>query len=47
METEYTDPLDADEQYWNVTVQCNRRITADDWFQDVRHLELLSERALE
>ena len=46
-ETESTDPLDADQKYWDVTVQCNRRITAEDWFQDVRHFEFLSERCLE
>ncbi|KAH0834168.1 hypothetical protein J3R83DRAFT_11474 [Lanmaoa asiatica] len=46
-ETKCTDPLDADQKYWDVTVQCNRRITADDWFQDVRHLEFLSERDLD
>ena len=47
VDTECTDPLDADQKYWEVTVQCNRRITAEDWFQDVRHFEFLSERDLE
>ena len=46
-ETECTDPLDADQKYWDVMVQCNRRITAEDWFQDVRHFEFVSERDLE
>ncbi|KAF8441065.1 riboflavin synthase domain-like protein [Boletus edulis BED1] len=46
-ETACTDPLDADQKYWDVTVQCNRRITAEDWFQDVRHIELVSERDLD
>ena len=46
-ETECTDPLDVDKKYWDVTVKCNRRITAEDWFQDVRHFEFLSERDLE
>lgn len=46
-ETECTDPLDTDEKYWDVTVKSNRRITADDWFQDARHFEFLSERDLE
>jgi len=39
--------LDVDDKYWDATVQCNRRITADDWFQDVRHFEFLSERDLD
>ncbi|KAF9231055.1 hypothetical protein BU15DRAFT_90988 [Melanogaster broomeanus] len=46
-ETKISDPLDADPCYWDVTVQCNRRITADDWFQDVRHFELLSDQDLD
>ncbi|KAI9463486.1 riboflavin synthase domain-like protein [Boletus coccyginus] len=46
-ETECTDPLDADQKYWDVIVQCNRRITAEDWFQDVRHFEFVSERDLD
>ncbi|KAI3614119.1 nadph dependent diflavin oxidoreductase 1 [Moniliophthora roreri] len=33
------DPLDTDENYHAATVKCNKRITAQDWFQDVRHLE--------
>ncbi|KAH7888220.1 hypothetical protein F5I97DRAFT_1806465 [Phlebopus sp. FC_14] len=41
------DPLGADQNYWDVTVQCNRRITAENWFQDVRHFEFLSDRDLE
>lgn len=45
--TECENPLDTDQKYWEVTVQCNRRITAKDWFQDVRHFEFLSERDLE
>jgi len=36
-------PFDADQTYFDVTVRCNRRITAEDWFQDVRHLELVSD----
>ncbi|KIK93213.1 hypothetical protein PAXRUDRAFT_829176 [Paxillus rubicundulus Ve08.2h10] len=47
LETECLDPLDADRGYWNATVQCNRRITADDWFQDVRHFEFLSDQNLD
>ena len=35
-----TDPLDEDEKYHTVTVRKNDRITAADWYQDVRHIEL-------
>ncbi|KAH7924413.1 riboflavin synthase domain-like protein [Leucogyrophana mollusca] len=34
-------PLDLDRSYHKATVKCNRRITAEDWFQDVRHLEFV------
>ncbi|KAH9919058.1 riboflavin synthase domain-like protein [Fomitopsis serialis] len=33
-------PLDDDPQHYTATVSCNRRITAEDWYQDVRHFEL-------
>jgi sulfite reductase alpha subunit-like flavoprotein len=33
------DPLEAEHNYFKAVVSCNRRITADDWYQDVRHLE--------
>jgi sulfite reductase alpha subunit-like flavoprotein len=33
------DPLVTDNNYHTATVKCNRRITADDWNQDVRHFE--------
>jgi len=33
------DPLKTDIQYRKATVQENRRMTATDWYQDVRHLE--------
>lgn len=33
------DPLVTDNNYHTGTVRCNRRITADDWNQDVRHFE--------
>ncbi|TFK27310.1 riboflavin synthase domain-like protein [Coprinopsis marcescibilis] len=33
------DPLEADKRYYAATVQANRRITAADWYQDVRHFE--------
>jgi hypothetical protein len=33
------DPLEADAAYHSATVKCNERITAKDWYQDVRHLE--------
>ncbi|KAG1894003.1 riboflavin synthase domain-like protein [Suillus fuscotomentosus] len=31
------DPLDEDTKLHTASVKCNRRITAEDWFQDVRH----------
>ncbi|EPS94182.1 hypothetical protein FOMPIDRAFT_1153432 [Fomitopsis schrenkii] len=34
------DPLENDPQSHIATVSCNRRITAEDWYQDVRHFEL-------
>ena len=34
------DPLHSDTTHYTATVSCNRRITADDWYQDVRHFEL-------
>ncbi|KIJ64288.1 hypothetical protein HYDPIDRAFT_133001 [Hydnomerulius pinastri MD-312] len=45
--TRCVDPLDLDESYWDATLQCNRRITAVDWFQDVRHFEFASDRDLD
>ncbi|CDO69942.1 hypothetical protein BN946_scf184836.g16 [Trametes cinnabarina] len=33
------DPLVADREYHLATVTCNRRLTAEDWYQDVRHFE--------
>ena len=33
------DPLQVDLQYHKGTIKANRRITAPDWYQDVRHLE--------
>ncbi|KZT67892.1 riboflavin synthase domain-like protein [Daedalea quercina L-15889] len=36
----YQHPLDDDPQHYTATVSCNRRITAEDWYQDVRHFEL-------
>lgn len=33
------DPLTEDPDYHNATLKSNTRITASDWFQDVRHLE--------
>ncbi|KAI5984237.1 riboflavin synthase domain-like protein [Pisolithus marmoratus] len=38
------EPYEADSNYFDVTVRCNRRITAEGWFQDVRHFELVSDR---
>lgn len=34
------DPLKTDLKYHRGTVKKNQRITAEDWYQDVRHLEL-------
>lgn len=34
------DPLGEAHDYHLATVRCNDRITAADWFQDVRHIEL-------
>lgn len=36
---EFIDPLEMDNKYHTATVKCNRRITAEDWYQDVRHFE--------
>ncbi|KAI0705984.1 riboflavin synthase domain-like protein [Cerioporus squamosus] len=33
------DPLVTDRQYHNAVLTCNRRMTAADWYQDVRHFE--------
>ncbi|KAH9856143.1 riboflavin synthase domain-like protein [Lenzites betulinus] len=33
------DPLVADREYHLAIVKCNKRITAEDWYQDVRHFE--------
>ena len=33
------DPLVVDREYHTATVVVNRRITAEDWYQDVRHFE--------
>ena len=33
------DPLQVDLQYHKGTIKANQRITALDWYQDVRHLE--------
>ena len=33
------DPLLLDKQYHTATVQCNRRMTSSDWYQDVRQME--------
>lgn len=34
------DPLKTDLQYHKGTVKANERITAPDWYQDVRHFEI-------
>jgi hypothetical protein len=33
------DPLDGDKRYHTFELIRNERITADDWYQDVRHFE--------
>ncbi|KAG1894560.1 riboflavin synthase domain-like protein [Suillus fuscotomentosus] len=33
------DPLDEDTKFYTASVKCNRRITAENWSQDVRHFE--------
>ncbi|KAG2054528.1 riboflavin synthase domain-like protein [Suillus hirtellus] len=33
------DPLDEDTKFHTASVKCKRRITAEDWFQDVRHFD--------
>ena len=33
------DPLVSDREYHTATVVVNSRITAEDWYQDVRHFE--------
>lgn len=35
----HKDPLVTDRQYHNAVLKCNRRLTATDWYQDVRHFE--------
>ncbi|KZT05029.1 riboflavin synthase domain-like protein [Laetiporus sulphureus 93-53] len=35
----FHEPLENDSQYHLATVSCNRRITAQEWYQDVRHFE--------
>ena len=34
------EPLDSDSNHYTAVLKCNKRITAEDWFQDVRHFEL-------
>lgn len=33
------DPLEYDRAFHTATVKSNRRITTDDWYQDVRHFD--------
>jgi sulfite reductase alpha subunit-like flavoprotein len=33
------DPLSKDPRYYQARVKANERITASDWYQDVRHFE--------
>lgn len=41
------DPILDTPGYWSFTVDMNRRITASDWYQDVRHLEFSTDADLE
>lgn len=36
---ECSDPLENDKLFHTATIKVNKRITAEDWYQDVRHLE--------
>lgn len=38
-QTTQKDPLVADREYYTAILSCNRRITAEEWYQDVRHFE--------
>jgi sulfite reductase alpha subunit-like flavoprotein len=40
-DSESMDPLRQENNYHHATVKRNKRITAHDWYQDVRHLELV------
>ncbi|KAI6009750.1 riboflavin synthase domain-like protein [Pisolithus microcarpus] len=44
---ETLEPYGADPNYFDVTVRCNRRIMAGDWFQDVCHFKFVSDRHIE
>lgn len=37
---EHEDPLETDALYHRGVVKVNERITAEDWYQDVRHVEI-------
>ncbi len=37
---EHRDPLETDILYHQGVVKVNERITAEDWYQDVRHIEI-------
>jgi hypothetical protein len=35
------DPFEIAHDHFRAVVKCNQRITAGDWYQDVRHLEFM------
>jgi len=37
---EQQDPLNVDVEYYEGIVKVNERMTTEDWYQDVRHLEI-------
>ncbi|KAI0746992.1 riboflavin synthase domain-like protein [Daedaleopsis nitida] len=41
------DPLVTDREYHTATLTCNRRTTATDWYQDVRHFEFRLDETVE
>ncbi len=46
-EEESMDPLVQDAVYHLATLKCNKRITADDWYQDVRHFQFSFEEDIQ
>ncbi|KAK0196899.1 riboflavin synthase domain-like protein [Armillaria mellea] len=46
-EEESMDPLVQDAVYHHATLKCNRRITAEDWYQDVRHFQFSFEEDIQ
>ncbi len=46
-EEESLDPLVQDAVYHHATLKCNKRITAEDWYQDVRHFQFSFEEDIQ